>query len=256
VADDRPARIDLSVPRTWGELLAATIDIFRRHADVLLTLAVILVTPATLLVDGVWGGALADGVDAKPSIESQAVSAGLSLFVILPLVTASAALIVRGLGEGDAPTTAGDALRAGLRAFPHVLAAVLTYVVVVFAGFLLFVIPGIWLAVRCYFAAQVAALEGLGPSAALRRSADVVKGQWWRTAACLLATGLLFGIGGSIVIGALGATGSGALYVAGITVVEAIAVSLTATFATLLFFDLRVRKEGRPLGDRPERMTP
>jgi hypothetical protein len=256
VADERPARVDLTLPRTWGELLAATIDIFRRHADVLLTLAVILVTPATLLVDGVWGGALADGVDAKPSIESQAVSAGLSLFVILPLVTASATLVVRGLGQGEAPTTAGAALRAGLRAFPRVLAAVLTYVVVVFAGFLLFVVPGIWLGVRCYFAAQAAALEDLGPAAALRRSADVVKGQWWRTAGCLIATGLLFGIGGSIVIGALGATGSGALYVAGITIVEAIAVALTAIFATLLFFDLRARKEGRPLGERPERMAP
>jgi hypothetical protein len=256
VPDERPARIDLTLPRTWGELLAATIDIFRRHADVLLTLAVILVTPATLLVDGVWGGALADGVDARPSIESQAVSAGLSLFIILPLVTASATLVVRGLGQGEAPTTAGAALRAGLGAFPRVLAAVLTYVVIVFAGFLLLVVPGIWLGVRCYFAAQAAALEGLGPAAALRRSADVVKGQWWRTAACLVATGLLFGIGGTIVIGALGATGSGALYVAGITIVEAIAVTLTATFATLLFFDLRARKEGRPLGDHPERISP
>jgi hypothetical protein len=256
VADDRPARIDLSRQRAWGELLAATIEVFRRHANVLLTLSLVLVTPATLLVDGVWGGALADGVDANPSVASQGVSAGLSGFVILPLVTAATALIVRGLGRAEAPPEVGGALRTGLRAFPRVLAAVIAYVALVLAGFVLFVIPGIWLAVRCYFAAQAAALDELGPAAALRRSSDVVRGAWWRTAGCLLATGLLFGIGGSIVVGALGATGSGALYVAGITIVESVVVSLTAIFATLLFYDLRVRREGRPLGDHPERMAP
>jgi hypothetical protein len=256
VADERPARVDLSHPRRWGELLAATIEIFRRHADVMLTLSLVLVTPATLLVDGVWGGALADGVDARPSVASQAVSAALSLFVILPLVTASTALIVRGLGRAEAPPELGAALRAGLAAYPRVLGAVVLYVIVVFAGFALLVIPGIWLAVRCYFAAQAAALEDAGPLGALRRSGEVVKDQWWRTAGCLLATGLLFGIGGSIVIGVLGATGSGALYVAGITIVESVAISLTATFATLLFYDLQVRKEGRPLGEGPERMAP
>jgi hypothetical protein len=256
VADERPARIDLSRPRTWGELLAATIEVFRRHADVLLTLSLILVTPATLLVDGVWGGALADGVDANPSVASQAVSAGLSVFVILPLVTAATALIVRGLGRAEAPPELGGALRAGLQAFPRVLAAVIAYAAISLAGFVLFVIPGIWLAVRCYFAAQAAALDELSPAASLRRSSDLVRGAWWRTAGCLLATGLLFGIGGSVVIGALGATGSGALYVAGITVVESVAVSLTAIFATLLFYDLRVRREGRPLGEQPERMAP
>jgi hypothetical protein len=255
VADERPARLDLSRPRAWGELLAATIEVFRRHADVLLTLSLVAVAPATLLVDGVWGGALADGIDAKPPVESQAVSAALSVFVILPLVTAATALVVRGLGRAEASPAVGDALRAGMGAFPRVLAAVVVYVVVVFAGFVLFVVPGIWLAIRCYFAAQAAALDGLGPAAALRRSSDLVRGVWWRTAGCLVATGLLFGIGGSIVIGVLGATGSGALYVAGLTVVEAVAVSLTAIFATLLFYDLRARQE-RPAGDDPETMGP
>jgi hypothetical protein len=243
VAGERPARLDLSRPRTYGELLQATLQVFGAHADVLLTLALILVGPATLLVDGVWGRALADGPAAKPSLVAQGVSAALSVFVILPLVAASVALVVQGLGRGAAPGDLGDVLRAGGRAFPRVLGAVVVYVAGVLAGLVLFVVPGIWLAVRCYFAAQSAALEGLGPAAAMRRSSDLVHGVWWRTFGCLLATGLLFGLTGSIAIGAFGATGSGAVYVAGATIVESVVVTLTAIFATLLLYDLRARRE-------------
>jgi hypothetical protein len=250
VASERPARPGLLRPRTYGELLQETFAIFGRHADVLLTLALVLVAPATLLVDGVWGRALADGAKAKPSLAAQSVSAALSVFVILPLVTASVALAIQGLGRGSAPGDVGAALRAGGRVFPRVLGAVVAYVAGVLAGFVLLVVPGIWLAVRCYFAAQAAALEGLGPAAALRRSSDLVHGMWWRTCGCLLATALLLGLTGSIMIGAFGATGSGAIFVAGTTIVESVAVSLTAIFATLLYYDLRARRE-RPVDESP-----
>jgi hypothetical protein len=248
-----PARLDLSRPRTYGELLHATVHVFGRHADVLLTLALVLVAPATLLVDGIWGRALADGPDARPPLAAQGVSAALSVFVILPLVAASVALVVQGLGHGAAPGDLRDTLRTGGRAFPRVLGAVVAYVGAVLVGFVLLVVPGIWVAVRCYFAAQTAALEGLGPAAALRRSSDLVQGMWWRTLGCLLATGFLLGLTGSIAIGAFGATGSGAVYVAGATIVESVVATLTAIFATLLLFDLRAR-HGRPVDEGRETM--
>jgi hypothetical protein len=242
VATDRPARLDLTRPRAYGELVGATLQVFGRHADVLLTLALVLVAPVTLLVDGVWGRALADGADAKPSLAAQIVSGGVSVFVIVPLITASNALVVQDLGRGTAPHDVGGALHAGARAFPRVFGAVVAYAVVVLAGLLAFVVPGVWLAVRCYFAAQAAALDGLGPAAAMRRSSEVVQGQWWRTCGCLLATGLLLAVTGSIAGNAFAASGNGALFVAGTAVVESVVVSLTAIFATLLFFDLRARR--------------
>jgi uncharacterized membrane protein len=243
VAGERPARLDLSRPRTYGELVRETLHVFRRHADVLLTVALVLVAPVMLLVDGIWGRALAEGADATPSLAAQIVSAVVSVFVILPLISAANALVVRDLGEGTAPRDVGTTLRAGARAFPRVLGAVLAYAVAVVAGFVLLVVPGVWLAIRCYFAGQAAALDGLGPSAAMRRSSDLVHGQWWRTCGCLLATGLLLGLAGSIATNALAASGSGAVYVAGTAVVEAVVVTLTAIFATLLLYDLRARHE-------------
>ncbi|MEA2247493.1 MAG: hypothetical protein QOH46_2022 [Solirubrobacteraceae bacterium] len=239
---ERPARLDLSRQRTYGELLQATLQVFGSHADVLLTVALLLVAPATILVDGIWGRALADGPDAKPPLAAQGVSAALSVFVILPLITACVALVVQALGRGAAIGDLREALGAGARAFPRVLGAVVVYAAGVLAGLILLVVPGIWLAVRGYFAAQAAALDGLGPTAALRSSSDAVRGNWWRTLGCLFATAFLFGLTGSIAIGIFGATGSGAVYVAGATIVESVVVTLSAIFATLLFYDLRARR--------------
>jgi hypothetical protein len=242
VATERPARLDLSRPRTYGELLKATLQVFGRYADVLLTLALVLVAPVTLLVDGVWGRALADGADVDPSRASQIVSAGVSVFLILPLIAASNALVVQDLGHGTAPRNVGGALSAGARVFPRVFAAVIVYAAAVLAGFILLIVPGVWLAIRCYFATQAAALDGLGPGAAMRRSSDLVRGQWWRTCGCLLATGLLLGLAGSIATDAFAASGNGALFVAGTAVAEAVVATLTAIFATLLYFDLLARR--------------
>ena len=111
MASERPPRLDLTRPRSYGELLATALQVFKAHVDVLLTLALVLVAPVTLLVDGVWGRMLADGLDAKPSPASQAVSAALSVFLVLPLVTAAGALLVQGLGRGEAPR--GRPQRAG-----------------------------------------------------------------------------------------------------------------------------------------------
>ena len=246
MADPRPVRLDLSRPRAYGELFQTTLQVFGRHADVLLTLALVLVAPVTLLVDGVWGGALANGADARPSLASQIVSAAVSVFLVLPLVTASNALVVRDLGGGTAPRDVGRALRAGARVFPRVLGAVVLYGIAVLAGCVLLLVPGVWLAIRCYFAVQAAALDGDAPPDAMRRSADIVRGQWWRTFGYLLGTVLLLGVAGSFATTAFAASGNGALFVAGTAVIESIVISLTAIFATLLYYDLRVRSGRAP----------
>ena len=246
MASERPARLDLSQPRGYGELLQTSLQVFGRHADVLLTLALLLVAPVTLVVDGIWGGALADAAEADPSLASQAVSAALSVFLILPLVTAANALVVRDLGAGTAPHDVGAVLRAGAQPFPRVLGTVVLYAVACLAGFVLFVVPGIWLAVRCYFAVQAAALDGASPPGAMRRSSDLVEGKWWRTCGCLLATGLMLGLVGSVATSAFAASGNGAVFVAGAAVIESVVISLTAIFATLLFYDLRARATTAP----------
>jgi hypothetical protein len=246
--DERPpARLDLSRPRAYGELMRTTFQVFGRSSAVVLTAALVLITPVALGVDGVWGRALADGVDAEPPPAASAVSLGARLLLVAPLMTALSVVVVQELGRGGEPTV-GGALRAAARRLPAVLGAVGLYVLGVSGGLVLLIVPGVWLLVLWYFAAQAAVVEGVGPVAAVRRSTELVRGSWWRVFGLIVATGLLFGFAGAIATSIIASTGSTALYVAGLIVVEALAVSLTGIFAALLFFDLRVRRAGRPAG--------
>ena len=49
------------------------------------------------------------------------------------------------------------------------------------AGFVLLVIPGIYLAVRLFFVPQTVVIERARGLDALRASSDIVRGFWWRT---------------------------------------------------------------------------
>lgn len=120
--------------------------------------------------------------------------------------------------------------------------AVALYVLGVAAGLLALVLPGIYLAVRWYFAAQAAVIDGLEPRAALARSGELVEGSWWRVFGLLLVAGVIFGlIGGGLQL-AIDATGNGLLYVLLLIAEQTLVLSLTALFGTLLFFDLRARR--------------
>ncbi len=233
-------RLDLDQPRTLGELVAVTFDLFGRHLAVFLSLTLVVVAPIVLIVDGVWGRYLAEGGGVDPPKAAAVASVALGVLVIPPLVTALHVVVVQALARGEEPTVGGALRSASTRLFPAV-AAVMVYSVAVAAGLLLLIVPGIWLAVRWYFCAQAAVVDGLGPPDALRRSAEVVQTRWWRTFGVLLAFG--------VVVGALGALGgalaheidNGALFTTAWILVQTVTLSLSAIFGTLLFFDLRAR---------------
>lgn len=233
-------RLELDEHRTLGQLVELTLSLFGRHLAVFLSLTLAVVAPFVLIVDGVWGRYLAEGGDVDPPAAAAVVSLALGVLVIPPLVTALHVVVVQALARGEEPTVGGALRSASARLLPAV-AAVVVYSLAVTAGLLLLIVPGIWLAVRWYFCAQAAVVDGLGPTGALRRSAEVVQTRWWRTFGVLLAFG--------VVVGALGALGGalareiddGALFTTAWILVQTLTLSLSAIFGTLLFFDLRAR---------------
>lgn len=68
-----------------------------------------------------------------------------------------------------------------------------------FIGFLLLIIPGIWLVISMSMIAQAIAVEGIGPISAMRRSYNLVKGNWWETFGFLLLVGLIGGTASQVV---------------------------------------------------------
>ena len=96
----------------------------------------------------------------------------------------------------------------------------------------------IYFGITWVFVWQVALLEGCGPRAALSRSSALVKESWWRVLGIMLLFGLIAGaISG--VLGMIPVLGS---------IVGAILSALVAIIgSTVLYYDLRVRKEGYSL---------
>ncbi len=112
-------------------------------------------------------------------------------------------------------------------------------------GLVLLILPGIYLSVRWYFAAQAAVLDETAPSESLRRSAQLVHGCWWQVFGYLVVNSVVFGISITLVTLVARQIHDPAAYVAVETIVRAVGLSLTALFGTLLFFTLRAQRDVR-----------
>lgn len=96
----------------------------------------------------------------------------------------------------------------------------------------------IYFGVRWTFIWQAALLEGVGARAALSRSSDVVRGNWWRVLGIMFVVGIIVWVI-SFVLGFIPIVGD----IIGTILTTPIAI----IGATLLYYDLRVRKEGYSL---------
>jgi len=125
---------------------------------------------------------------------------------------------------------------------------------VTLVGLLLCILPGVYLWVGFYVAIPVLLVEGSGPFGSMGRSRRLVKGRWWGTfgvaiVGILLVAVLTYVI--DLVLVGVAFAGPHPNTVTGFvlrTLASTIASMLTmpaaAAFATVLYIDLRVRKEG------------
>jgi hypothetical protein len=234
--------LDLNRPRDLSAIVSVAFETWWHHLGVFVALAAIPIFPVVFLV-GWWGGTLEDpdAVHVAASLTSTAVQA----LVVSPLVTAMHVLVVVGLSHGAHPSV-GRALREGLRVLPFVSVAVLLYALACILGFVALLLPGVWVAVALYFAAQAAVVEDARGVAALRRSHQLVKRNWWRTFGILIVLGLMAALLALPLGFATQIVGdqadNGPLYVLGGAIAQTVSLSFTALAGTLLYFDLRARK--------------
>lgn len=84
----------------------------------------------------------------------------------------------------------------GQGAIVNYMAATVIYFLIVFAGIILFIIPGIYLAVRMYLYPNVIVVDKKGPIESLKRSWKVTKNKWWLT----FGIGLVIGLATLVVV--------------------------------------------------------
>ena len=107
----------------------------------------------------------------------------------------------------------------------------------------------IFFAVRWFFVFQTAALERCSPTAALARSSDLVRDNWWRVFGILLLVWILLAIASGIassILGLIPFVGPIALVVVAVLFAPVMIIA-----QTLLYHDLRTRRDGL-VGYNPE----
>jgi hypothetical protein len=180
------------------------------------------------------------------------VVGALGVLIASVLVTAAVAAVLDELDAGVAMKP-WHAYRRALERLRSLARAVVTEVVVVVV--LLLTVVGIPLAVhllvRWAFAPQAAVIEERSAREALQRSAELVRGRWWRAFGITATVNLLAALSGPVVgvIVLLTATSASldAINLVG-SLVYTFTIPLAATATTLLYFDLVERPApARPL---------
>lgn len=222
-------------PRTATEIIDTSFRFYREHFGDLLVLCALLLVPPVL-------------VAALTPQPVQIVVQLIGNLMFLVCQGAIAVLVAAAL-EQDRALSAGEVLRAlGDRAGSVIAVSIMSGILIML-GMILLVIPGIVIAVWTVVATPVAAIEGLKNSAALGRSRNLARGQFWHVLGTMFlgwVIVMVLVLGGALVLGMLlgtvGMPGGLAQMLSGLLMVPLFPLIGVAT--SLLYYDLRVRSEG------------
>jgi hypothetical protein len=230
-----------------GALIAQTFAFYRAQ----IRLVLIVTVPVVAFVELAFAAGLGEfgaGVHKTVPVGDTYVEVVAILLVMVPLVTAMLARAVVISREESGPLDPRRVAGEGLELFAPVFVPALLYVVGVFAGSTLFLLPGIYVAVSWYFVVQAVVVDRARGIGAIARSSALVRGNWWRSAgtgACFLAIVVLFDFAPNIAFGELAvSTNSFAPLIVGEILLSSIALPFVAVGATFYYLELRARAGG------------
>lgn len=188
------------------------------------------ITDAYLEAAPEWRSSLRFATSRLLSVVWVTLLSGLVLMVpFLPVGVVIALLVAAGVDGGA-------------------LVAVIVFLLL--AGF----VGAVWLYISVQVSVPALLTEDLRGSKALRRSGNLVRGRWWQTFLIIVLGSLLASIVSGAISGLLTAVTftdlgdsllpSLILNAIGTTIATVLTTPFTAAFITVLYFDLRVRKEG------------
>lgn len=251
-------------PLNLGETLDASIKIVRARWRALATVMLVVAVPIQILtviitvttIDDYKAGSgfLATASHTGDAGDDGAFVAGSTAILVLTFLGYLLGTVAcyRAIADtyNGRETGAAESLRFAGERLGATLWLTIVLGVGLVLGFLAFVVPGIWLAVAWSVAYPALLVEGTGGLSALRRSVKLVEGRWWATCGRLAVAYILILVVGAVVTSVLLApvddTSTAALLLEAVAnlVVSVFTTPFLAAVTTLIYFDLRVRKEG------------
>lgn len=224
-------------PRSGVELIDASFQFLRENFALLFTTVAVLYAPIALL-------------EYTATSHVGNVELGLANLIVSwvfsSMAQAATIAIVAARYMGEDITPAG-ALRAVWRRLPTVLGVTLSYGIMVSLSLALLLVPGIYVATK-YFGAMAAAMaEGQKTNDAMKRSAKLTDGSKLRVFKIFAVTIIIYFFLNAAIAGIAATFMSLPLAQLIARITTAITNPFLFTLVTLVYFDLRIRREGLDL---------
>lgn len=253
-------------PLEIGDVLDETFRLYRRNFVLIAGVSVAFSIPfAALAGFGFWSlfstalntaaGGVQTAADVNNELSGLLAGFGIGYLINIALLPLQYGAVVYAICQSALgnPVTLGGMLRAAVRRYLHVLGFI---ALAVLMGLFFCLFPlWIWILVGWVAVLPVIFTENIGLGAAMGRSWSLVRGMWWRTFLILLLMfvidyGVSLALGGFLYLGqallsvVLSNYIALSIYEAAAIVASAVTFPIVLIAMVLLYFDLRVRKEG------------
>ena len=239
-------------PMTTGVLLDRAFRLYTGNFALMLGIAAAAYVPFYLImlaIQSSFGSGFPSRDGSIPTLLFQLVFMILWASIAFPIASGATTFAIseRYLGND---VTIGDALRRSLSHFFPLSIAQITATIRVVFGFFLLVIPGILWMLSYSLIVPVILVEGQKAIPSLRRSRDLIKGFRGKAFCILLVVNLLqlvLAAGVDMLAGMLFSAATGGGNILGAAMNNLLSIFLTPLgiiAAILLYYDMRIRKEG------------
>jgi hypothetical protein len=233
---------DLERPMKITEIVWSVLRLYQRYAVplVMLALPIVFTYDAVLFI---INGLSTVGKGHQSAVLYSPYN-GVGISMLAPVISALYVYAASPMGE-RIRLRISPVARAGLRVLPVVLVSEFVAALGITAGFLFLFVPGVVLLLRWSAVGPVAAFEQTGWLGALRRSGQLVAGNYGHVLGLIIAVVVLSAVPATIGAGAISAVESSSVAVVTLAVViETVIATFGALALTMLYFDLRARRDG------------
>jgi hypothetical protein len=235
------------------EILQAGFELYQKYWKELMAIAAVVIVPVTIVQYF-----LLHQLAAKAELVTRnghvtlVVSNGfwrreiaLALFSLLTVLIYQVltGAITRAVASDTVgtPLSTEDSYRFAMARLGPIIVVGILAALAALAGFILFIIPGIWIAVRLSVSTPALIVENKQGSMALRRSWDLVRGRWWQVFGTFLVAGIIAGLVSSVL--ALPFGHNWFLRSIGAIIGSIVTLPFSTSVLVLIYLDLRARKE-------------
>ncbi len=200
-------KIKLYKRRDFSQKISITIDYIRENFAGLIKAMLIIIIPFGLLyalvMSSFFGafGEMVQNPNQNPVMSTGAFAGiGMSYLVMIISMLVAYALIIASIYTYIKEKDQGNVyqpvelIKRSAGKVPGIIGLLILTGLVSLIGMLLFILPGIYLAVALSIAIPVYVFEGVSVGAAFTKSFKLINGKWWSTFGLLFITGLIAGV--------------------------------------------------------------